>query len=547
MLASTLFQYVRDAVKALRLPAGGAAGSIQVPQMNTEIGDLGRPDPLIVRLRAKEVKPVELIVAVDPRHSPPPPPARVEVKRDDRVVAGQEWEQRPLQFTLPQRDYRITTVSDVYAQEPDPVVVNLYAPVETLLNWRRKEPAAPPQSTGPVGRRRKARLTVSSIDPVAPVEIVAESGNVIAHGLGAVVDASVKPGFYTARLRIPDRRPVEQSVYLDAEDVTYLRLPAPRLKGPVVDQLIPRGIALRVGGEAVEVSEMVGPMVAPRIGTVLGLAAVFGDFPEQPASVDYRLSLLGVGESSWYQNLDVLVELAEESAAPDSVFMRVWAIGDPSPETTLQTEALAMPSAARGRAELQPGMHWLALDLPQRSRLVLPVAIFEEEITRVVVEVPPEGPATLVMYHSRPGFDQFRLRLVDLFERTVMAGQFDSSVRIAEALHRAGWTDPIARAIEGSLRLRLRQVAKVRSIAEGLVTAWPLLSDGWALLGLADTLPIELAAAQALDAGIPVVSETARALNASIQASDTRHPSRELLAQVVATTYPGSFWTAWAG
>jgi hypothetical protein len=552
VLPTSLFGFVRERIRALKLSGGGANPSIQIPQMYCKIAELGNPDPSIVSVAPKSVAPVDLIVAVAPKEAPPPPPARVEIRRDEQVVAGGEWLGKPLQFTLPQRDYRVTTVSDVYLQEPDPVLVNLYDPAEALLSWRRKDrdsspPAISGGGSGGGGPSGKATLTVRSSDRLAPLEIVAEGGKLIAQGLGEVVSRALKPGFYTARLRMPDRRPVEQPVSLNADDVTELQLGGPRLKGRVLDEIIASKIALKVGDEAVEVSKIVGPIAAPQVGTVLGLAAIVGDFPNDAAARDTRLARLGFGKSAWDQNLDVIVTLAEGHESPRGVSIQVSPIDDPTKRTAVLAEPLALPATTRGRIELTPRMYWLAIQLPQLARLVVPVAIFEGEITRVVVEVPADGGATLVMYNSRLGLDQARLRLVDLFERAVIADHVDGALKMAERLRRDGWSDPVARAIEGAVRLRFGQVAKVGSIAEGLVASWPLLSDGWALLGLAGVLPMEVAATQSLDAGIPVVSDTARALSRRVQALNLPHPGRQLLARVVTATYPGSFWTAWEG
>lgn len=555
VLVGSLFPYLREVVKSQMLAAGTAAASIQVPQMNTTSGGLGQADPTIVSLPLKTIKPVELRVGVDPKDAPPP--GRIVVKRDDREVAGEEWAQTPVHFRLPQREYRVTTVSDVYAQIPESVEVNLYAPAEQILSWRRKKPEArakivapgpaPPWGAAGVRRFEKSQLAVSSSDPLAFIELRGSSGRVVAHGLGALAQTSVKPGFYRARLQVPHRRPMESLISLEAGETREFRLPAPRAKGPVVDELFHRGIAFPVKEGAVEVSELVGPMFAPRIGTVLGLAAVFSDFPDRFGGAGYHLSGLGLGKASLEETLDVLVALEGPSAEAAPVSMRVFLLDDHPPESSIPLTPLAKPSAARAQVALKSGAYWVALDLPKRSRMLLPIPIISDAITRIVVEVPAEGPATVTMYLSRPGLDLQLVRAVDLFERASMTGQFDSAVGLAKQLRRARWVDPIVLAVEGALRLRLRQLGRARRIAEGLTKALPQLSDGWALLALLQDQPLGAAGRESLDAGIPIVSETAIALNAAFERSDVQHPRRALLARVVAGSFPGSFWTAWQG
>lgn len=576
----TLFKYVEDAITRQQLDVGETARKlIQVPRQD---GEKGSSDPVLVRFAAETFPAESLSVYVDP----PEVPAGAELLVTDFGDIEQTTPVTavPLQLALPPREYQVRANVPDYETDPKRGRVALYGPDQLTLKLRRKRPMrgiAPPAPPPPAARGLDAapqlcRLTVTSGDPLAALEIADSSGKVLETGIGRLDLMDLKPGFYRARLHTPEGAQVEELVDLEAGETEEreLRAPAPAETG-VMRELMARGTVFSDAEDNLHVSEALGPIASLQLSTVLTLA---GNVANKNTPWGHRLRALGVDSfqaqvpPGTEQGVQIL--FGGEFGTPEQieqfvarVELRLWPQDQPLPAAPEYPRLVpATPGLAQIAWARSPGAHWLALGGADQAPVVFPLTVLAGRLALLVIHQDAAGQTHIFQYLPALGADDVEpvapneapdvaqaklLRRLELLQRFYMSGRLDHAHDAARELLYAKWREPIAGCLGGYLMLRLDKPAELNIAAANMRNYFGELSDSHVLMAeyagrvLRDDTWARQEFAAALERGLPLFADGAARLLEGVKRYGIDHPRVATLQTVVVRRVPGLLWAGW--
>lgn len=183
----------------------------------------GTDPPILARFASSEVSPVRLTVLLSPDAVSQaaarvavwqPGPREVEVGRRPAVVAGTNV---VAEFALPPYDYEVRAEAERYRQKPPRRVVDLYGPLDVLVEMdpvgdEGEGLLGPPEGTEPPRTGswsslqplddERSVIVLGGPDATALQELRDQAGAVVATGSGRL-EAEVAPGLYRARQVMP--------------------------------------------------------------------------------------------------------------------------------------------------------------------------------------------------------------------------------------------------------------------------------------------------------------------------------------------------------
>lgn len=508
----------------------GKAGSdlFQVPRLGGERGAISGSDPILARFPAAAIPDESLEIIGEPllieAH------AAIEIKREETTVERvQPITSVPHSFKLRPKEYVLVTEADGFLADEQRKVVDLYDSQQVTIKLSPKPHVTAVMRGGVeeigVGKwvNIQGRFITAPLDTLVvftsesfvPLEIASSAGEILKIGHGEVRAENLEPGFYRVRLVLPEARPVEKVVEFSGKtQLVHLESPAPALSEILFD-----------------VSR--------------------GGYLNEPRGERSSLQLFVRTETADSKQFRVRLWTQTESRSDSEIF---------SASRESESDVAYFYSAA------QPGDHWLVLEFADQKAVALAVRIFPFQRTLVMINVAATAiqvyqylltpqPETLVKLYE--------IAHAELMQRFYLNGRLDHAYEAARLLLKR-WprSEAFVYCLAGYLALRAGMTEHARDVIEQLadfanhfdhmrLERRSDLSDRWVLQAELEAMlgNHEQAAAayhEALNHGLPVVSEGLVMLLEGLQRYEIEHPRKNLLLQIVRRRVPGVIWSAWA-
>jgi hypothetical protein len=556
-----LFDFVRDAVRASRLQVGNNTAASQLIQEPSRSGE-NRDNPLLVAFEAEGDEKLDLDVTVKPPEVVATTTLKVKDLLDDVYEKRVNLTGPTARFQLPPRQYVVRAEAPEYLPARPEWVIEVYRsgvvlPVILLPRPAQLTDWKPVVSISEERTQQPSRLTVSSTDPFAVLEVVDSAGRLHAQGLVRLDCVGLEDGVYVVRQRTPEGEVVaEEGVSLQRDKAVTVELQAP----------------------APTDSELISTLASAPLSTLLTFASSAVNEDQPWGSRLHALGLRSFRQSVvGAENSGAEVLLADESRVGvearqylGSVQVRVWPAGQAVPDAALPPLPAGADNRAAFASAVASGSHWCSLAFPGQSPVVIALAVLPQRLTLLIVHWDIEGRLRIFQYHpaltpeernrrkqsgpggqEQPGAVEARmLRQVDLLQRYYVGDYLLQSEQTADKLLSAKWGEPVAGCLGGYLMLRLGKPYDLGLAASNMVGYFDGLADS-------HVLDAECKAAfghyeesmkawgRALDRGIPICAEGLARLYQAVRRHGIQHANTALLARVAQNRVPGLLWSAW--
>jgi hypothetical protein len=405
----------------------------------------------------------------------------------------------------------------------------------------------------------QARLIVSAGDPIAPLEITSNAGQILKIGYGAIECEHLNPGFYRVRLVLPETAPSEMLVEFSGK-TTVVRFQPPESPSTRVMAMLSR---LNLNRGAFD------HMVTDQVSTLLTLAASTGArsessdgslSPRNLREPHFRAALrrmFGYGGSDRAAESSLQVLFGIESDArgrTDEYSLRLWSRDEVIPESLDRPVEF---SEIKGLGEFvrvtQPGDYWLAVQLRDQKPILLALKLLPRHLTMLIFHVNTKGEARVFQYLlprlPDQAFDWEMLRRLELVQRFYLSGRLDHAYEFAKDLAMAG--EPLTLCLTGYLLLKLGRLEEANRIAAQVIESSGELSDGHVLNAECEASRGKQGAARvsylaALERGVPIFQDGLVQLFFGAQNHQIAHPLMPLLASMLKNRVRGVIWSAWS-
>lgn len=437
-----------------------------------------------------------------------------------------------------------------------------------------------PKGISPKPKPTTATLTVTSADPLAPIEITDNKGELKASGTGTVTLDKLQPGFYRARLVTPEGALAEEVVDLEAGATEEVSLDAPRLPNEGLFREIVDRTGFREDRNGMLVASdtsVIDAMATPQLVTMLALA---GSIVVPHYGWADKVSDLGLKPFSSLvrtpHTSGLRVVLADElsgSAAGQGegrdylsrVGIRFWPQGQdmtpparPTPKPPIPS--VKIPGIADFARGVEPGAYTLELSLPERPPVNFSVAVLPGRLTLLILHRHPDGTPRVYVYSPPFSDDEYpvreaaqSLRRLELLQRFYVSNQVNQlhALRNAIELLHAKWIDPLAGCLGGYTMLKLGQAAELKVAVRNMLRHYGQLSDSHVLaaefhLSRGQETKAAESFGTALGLGLPVFEEGLVRLASGLERFAVNHPRAGLVRQVLDKRVRQLLWTAWA-
>ncbi|HEX7312949.1 MAG TPA: caspase family protein [Pyrinomonadaceae bacterium] len=422
-----------------------------------------------------------------------------------------------------------------------------------------------------------ATLIAKSSDPLAPIEIYDNKGELKAEGLGEVVADDLEPGFYRARLVTPEGKMAEELVDLSSGEKETVTLDAPSLPNyGLFKEFIERtDFRASDANNTLHVTDEVGAMATPQLTTLLALAGSVVTYEYSGGAASADMGLPSFRElTSPYARCGLRVICADEATHVEGagdylsqVSLRFWRQG-PSEAERPETEGLIPSRDFVGvgdfAREVEPAAYILELNVPERPPVLFSVAVLPYRLTLVVLHRRADGgirilsfcPSTLPPTPDETPRDiATKLRRLELLQRFYLADRVHEphALRNAVELLHAKWIDPLAGCLGGYMMLKLGQDNELEVAVNNMRRQYGELPDSHVLaaefqlsLGTANGEALARRSyATALDLGLPVFVEGLLRLASGIERLGINHPRADEVRRVFTSRARNLLWTAW--
>ena len=550
-----LVRYVKSQMEERRLTVDTEAGqlALQIPQDTSSRLAAGRDEnPALVTFTAGHFEPTELRVVLDPLVVG----AQVEVHDETtRVVGVETAESESVAFNLPPKTYGVKAEAPQFDLAVCKPPVELYKPAEARLQLKPAAAEAEPNE-GPT------RIVVTTADPLGVVELTDIAGRHLDAGEHTLDLEGLKPGIYRARSIGPDGQVVEQFVDLATGETERVPLEPPEAATPggrVEAVVSATDLELTEDGELVA-ADSLGPIAAPRVSTILSLAAATAVHGRDQTDGE-RLKSLGVASIPDRMPADaecalyVLLGADDEGAAVATIRLRAWPVGEPVPEGTA---ALSPVTALAGVGEhlepVAPGSWWLAIERGDTPPIVFSLTALAGRVTVLVPVIDAGGRLRSFQYSpaiNSPGESDLRtVRRMELLQRCQSMTRLSAGLPGARALLKAKRLDPLAGCLGAYLMLRLGRVEELGTAVRNLQNRYGGLCDTHVLRAEYEAHRGHQDAARAgyeaaLDAGVPMFGEGLTRLLDGVGEFMISHANARPLTKLNDRYLHGQLWLTW--
>lgn len=610
-----LFAYVEEEVRKKQILVTAPPDPTLYQRVYPETRNVPIP-PTLARIPPEAVEPVSLNIFIEPDGLWTQTHVKVRVTSEDsdydKEIAPVESVPVALPPVVLPKSYTVRAEASGYRPEQRRWPIDLYEPQTRRLKLNPLEltggpstgggaeiggGAAPPVGPAPDisskgmsggdadggesfrgigGTPRTAVLTAKSSDPLAPIEIHDNKGELKAEGLGEVVARGLEPGFYRARLVSPEGKMAEELVELSPGEEETVSLDAPSLPNYGLFKEFVERTDFRASDldNTLHITDEVGAIATPQLTTMLALAGSvvahqYGD------AAQARMGLPSFQElTSPHAESGLRVICADEATHVEGagdylsqVSVRFWKQGPeeaarPAAERLITSQDLVgVGDFAR---EVEPGGYILELNVPERPPVLFSVAVLPFRLTLVVLHRKAGGgirilsfcPSTLPPTPDETPRDiATKLRRLELLQRFYLADRMHEShaLRNAIELLHAKWIDPLAGCLGGYMMLKLGLGLELEEAVNNMKRRYGVLPDSHVLtaefhlsLGRAGgETEARRSYAAALDLGLPVFAEGLLRLASGIERLGINHPRAEVVSRVFASRARNLLWTAW--
>lgn len=373
------------------------------------------------------------------------------------------------------------------------------------------------------------------------------------------------PGFSQVRLLMPSRFTEPTLVFLSPGEAKQVSLKTPTPP----DTRLFRELVRLIGNDFEEVTGLRQPTGTFRAALLVALAA---HMPGRTRHLDGRdggaayLGFKNLRETVPVQAVGavrilVAVDLDDGEQArrfTERMTIRLWPIdaGASPPERPERSTRLAGVAALTRPAD--PGTYWIAVKLPDKDELLLPLTVLKGHLAELVLAVDPQGRAEILQFMEglvpNSKYDPIVLRRAELAQRHLQAGHLGAVHEITESIRRPTDRDSDAVLADLDSYATWNESSFVLSSerVRALVDAYPGWSDFSVLEAKVNDSPWSRNAEQsakacrrALDAGLPALGAWLDELCRDVARYRVDHPRAALLRRVCRGRI-GSFpWTAW--
>lgn len=440
--------------------------------------------------------------------------------------------------------------------------------------------SAPPKPRSkPKPKPKTAALEAMSADPLAPIEITDNKGEIKAAGTGSVTAEKLKPGFYRARLVTPEGAMAEEVIHLEPGEREKVSLDAPRLPNEGLFREIVDRTAFHEGSDGTLVASdtsVVDSMATAQLTTMLALA---GSITVPHYGWADKISDLGLKPfrtlvpASYKSGLRVVLadELSGGGAGQGGrgdylsrVGLRFWlqesGVTPPAgstPEPPLTSGKF--PGIADYARAAEPGAYILELSLPERPPVTFAVAVLPERLTLLILHRRSDGTLRIYVYSPPYSDDPYpareaakNLRRLELLQRFYVSNQVNElhALRNAVELLHAKWIDPLAGCLGGYTMLKLGQGAELKEAVKNMLKKYGELSDSHVLaaeyqMSVGNEQQAATSFLNALGLGLPIFAEGLVRLASGLERLRISHPRAGLIRQVLDKRARHLLWTAW--
>jgi len=550
-----LVRYVKGQMEERRLAVDTEAGqlALQIPQDTSSRLAAGRDEnPALVTFTAEHFEPTELRVVLDPLVIG----AQVEVHDETtRVVGVETAESERVAFNLPPKTYGVKAEAPQFDLAVCKPPIELYKPAEARLELKPAEAEATP-------REGLTKVVVTTPDPLGIVELTDVAGRHVDGGEHTLELEGLDPGIYRARSIGPEGQVVERFIDLAAGETERVPLepPEPASPGGKVEAVVSATDLELTDDGALVAADSLGPIAAPRVSTILSLAAAAAVQGREYADGE-RLSSLGLASIPDRMPADaecglyVLLGADDGGEAVASIRLRTWPVGVAVPEETAALSPVSALASAGEHLEAVPsGSWWVAIERGDAPPVVFSLTALAGRVTVLVPVINARGRLRTFQYslalRSAGDSDLRTVRRMELLQRCQSMTRVSAGLSSARELLKAKRLDPLAGCLGAYLMLRLGHV-------EELGTAVRHLQDRYGGLCDAHILRAEYEAHRgrqeearagyeaALDAGIPMFGEGLTRLLDGIGEFRISHPMARSLTKVHDGYLHGQLWLTW--
>jgi hypothetical protein len=581
-----LFKYVEDEIVKQKLLVSKPP---EPPfyQHPRKVIDSGGDSPVLAQIDVNDVKAVKLEVYVDPdvaRGSAKISILSEDGEYDEEITPVSEVPLK-LNNTKPM-SYTIRASAAGYVPEKKRWAFDLYEESKQIYVTLNDSPEVPIQDIDNIDLEddifrsgnfkdmrgeAKASLKVESSDLLAPLEVTDNSGKLIASGRGSLTAAQLEPGFYRARLVMPEDKVSEQLVELGAGESETIVLDAPMpSESPLFEEIISRTrISVDSDDNSIHISEYIGSIAAPQLTTLLALtgSAVSQSYGWADKSRDLGLNSFQEATHSPEPN-GINVIFADEAAADDNVdrLSDIKLRFGRQNETASEAFSLSASTRLRGLASFaktaMPGAYFLSIEVPGRPPAVFSLAVFSGRVTLLVLQQLIDGSIRVVGFAPAIKIEpavKFQkdnaldLRRFELLQRYYLSERINDSHAYENAVELldAKWLDPFAGCLGGYIMLRLNKPDRLSIAAHNMINLYGELSDSHILMAdyiksqSASDAEIKQAYTTAINLGIPVFAEGLEKLKRAVDDYGINHPNASLVNKVFENRAFGTIWNIW--
>lgn len=407
-----------------------------------------------------------------------------------------------------------------------------------------------------------------------------------------------KPGYYRARLVLPEGGSMEELIRLLPGSNPQVTLDAPETPPAGLVRYLSEAVGFvkrNESGSVLDLAEYLPQVTTPAVSTILALAGDATDREDRLRGAGKRLRKIGLtpfapGIRSGFR----LVAAIDFDDDPDATragregFTRVQARAlleglrlrlsplDGPPGDRVRPGRANWEGIAQFSRPLEPGPYWLSVQTPSglegdpAARAIegdFAVTVLDGRVTELILHREVSGRVRVAQFmpslDPQEQLDPDAIRRLDLLQRFVLDGRLGEATTVALDLLAHGPADPVAGCLGGYLLMRDPRPDATADVAPVMRARFPGLSDSHVLLGHYFTAMFDQdggrgsAAAthwrdeavasfrRALDLGLPILAPFLDRLRDGVRRFRIDHRRAGLVARVAGDRIPDSLWTAW--
>ena len=381
-------------------------------------------------------------------------------------------------------------------------------------------------------------LRLTTHDPVAPLEIASSAGQILKIGQGMVICEDLEPGFYRARVVLPENHITEKLVEV-SHGIETVVFDSPRLwQSRLLREMLADD---SFGGLHYDepIRKPATKWFSTQVSTLLLLSAGF------------------CRKTNVTSQSGLKVFFGLESNVHGSVTDYSWRFWSQQESVSDATRDVVESGSREGLAEFScyadPGDYWLAVQPRKRKPNVFALKLLPGRDTILIFHVNAKGESRIFQYllpFTDAPIEPDDLRRLDLMQRFYLTGRLDHAYEFARSLVESEMNEPTALCLLGFLLLKFGRWYEAGRVADQVVKSFNQLSDGYVLTSEWEASRGNHQAASdacraALDRGLPIFASGLNYLFYRVRNHHVEHTRRSLLENMFKHRVRAMMWSAW--